>query len=287
MKLNHKVFVALMAVFLLLAAACNQDQTPPELTGTVNISGTMKVGEEVTANITGSNGTDGKFTYQWTRTPEGGTALEITGANGQRFVITEDEVDHTLGVIMGNADTIGTRTGTAAEKVVSAEVAQFKTLLNIPTSNGTVNVTINYTALPNTTPGYMLTLETVVRIVLSGIVTNGDLIINVIAGDSEFALAGSKTLSVGETWISNATEMEMGISISDVLIPWVTMIQPNTHNTIRMASVGASRQHQKPLTNPKKIRVRERRLEREYLAMVNVQNDITRNIIQGRNGITI
>jgi Uri superfamily endonuclease len=60
-----------------------------------------------------------------------------------------------------------------------------------------------------------------------------------------------------------------------------------SHDAIHMASVGASGQHLRPLTNPKKIRVRERRLECEYLAMVNAQNDITRTVIQGRNGITI
>ena len=116
-NLKHYISIGLMFFLFLSFFGCGDDNSQKTLTGNVNISGEMKVGEEVTANITGSNGTDGKFTYQWTRTSEGGTALEITGANGQRFVITEDEVDHTLGVIMGNADTIGTRTGTAAEKV--------------------------------------------------------------------------------------------------------------------------------------------------------------------------
>jgi hypothetical protein len=100
-----------------LAAACNQEQTPPELTGTVNISGTMKVGEEVTAVPVDSNGTPGKFRYQWTRIPDGGTALEIYGANGATYVIAEADVDHTLGAILTNDDTIGPIFGESSAKV--------------------------------------------------------------------------------------------------------------------------------------------------------------------------
>jgi hypothetical protein len=111
-------------------------------------------------------------------------------------------------------------------------IPQKVTMSDVPTSNGTVSVTINYTALPGTTPSYMSTLKTVLGIILESATTNGDLTINVIAGNGEFVLAGTKTLSVGESWVSNATDMEMGRSIMGMLNSWVAMLESNANTKL-------------------------------------------------------
>jgi len=118
---NQTKQVITIAVIILIAMSlisCGSDsKTKPKLTGTVNINGIMEVGEEVTISITDSNGTAEKFTYQWTRTPDGGIALDITDAKGQHYIITEADIGHTLGAIVSNEDTTGTISGTSAEKV--------------------------------------------------------------------------------------------------------------------------------------------------------------------------
>ena len=108
-------------------------------------------------------------------------------------------------------------------------VAQSK-ILDITTRGGTINVTVNYMAVPGSIPGYMPTLELVTRNVLAGMITSSDLTINVVDGNGSFVLAGAKTLSVGESWISKATETEMGMSMDSVRSAWVAMIQPTHDN---------------------------------------------------------
>ena len=110
-----------LALIILVAAftkACNGDPQPKPLTGTVNIDGKMEVGEEVIANIVGSNATGG-FTYQWTRTPDGGLALDIVGADEKHYIITEADVGHRLGAVVGTTDNdfIGTRKGKSTDIV--------------------------------------------------------------------------------------------------------------------------------------------------------------------------
>jgi len=119
--IRQKLALALLlagssAVFAAIITACKHEPNEP-LTGSVNINGTMEVGKTLIANIIGSNGTAGRFTYRWTRTPDGGEALTITGANGARYVITESDLDHTLGVIISNDDRQGTISGASASKV--------------------------------------------------------------------------------------------------------------------------------------------------------------------------
>ena len=134
MTIKQKLALALLlvggsTVFATIIAACKNEpvddkpKTKPTLTGSVNISGTMEVGETLTANITDSNGTAGKFTYKWTRTPNGGEALEITGANGATYVIAESDLEHTLGAIIENEDTQGKISGMSASKAGLANTA--------------------------------------------------------------------------------------------------------------------------------------------------------------------
>jgi len=120
MKIKNIVLVLVIILIGLNVNSCGNDneQQKPTLIGSVNIGGTMEVGETLTANITNSNGTAGKFTYKWTRTPNGGEALEITGANGATYVIAESDLEHTLGAIIENEDTQGKIFGTSESKVV-------------------------------------------------------------------------------------------------------------------------------------------------------------------------
>jgi len=128
MKQTNKLYglIAIVAIinFGFVLTACkdgNGNEQPKPLTGTVNIDGTMEVGETATIIVTGSNGAPEKFTYQWVRTADGENAVSITGANGETYVITEADVDHTLGAIVSNEDTTGTITGNATAKVKQKE----------------------------------------------------------------------------------------------------------------------------------------------------------------------
>jgi len=97
-------------------------------------------------------------------------------------------------------------------------VSQSKTFYNVTTENGTVNVIVNYTALPGSTPGYVSLLEEAFRGVLPYYNATGDLTINVIIGDSGLTKTGSKTLSVGESWFTGKTQNDLisaFISIGD------------------------------------------------------------------------
>jgi len=143
-----------LALIILVAAftkACKKDPDPPkQLTGTVNISGKMEVGEQATANITGSNGPSGKFTYQWTRTPDGSSAIiEIIGADEKHYIITPADVGHRLGAIVGNADSefTGTRSGTSAEKVKFGGRTE---PLQIGGGDDVVNITLEYRTVDTT-----------------------------------------------------------------------------------------------------------------------------------------
>ena len=98
----------------------------------------------------------------------------------------------------------------------------------IDLGNGKI-VNVNYKALPGTTPAYMSNLVTVLGNTAPGMPA-GTYTINVIDGNSEFAKTGSKTLSVGKTWISGATEMQIGIAIGTLMLDWVAMLQPTHDN---------------------------------------------------------
>jgi len=127
MNKRLKQIVTIAAVKLLAASliSCggngNDPKTPEKekLTGTVKIlAELMEVGKTATVDITNSNGTADKFTYQWTRKADGGIALEIEDATGKTYTITETDIGHTLGAIVSNADTKDTIFGEAAEKVI-------------------------------------------------------------------------------------------------------------------------------------------------------------------------
>ena len=113
---------------------------------------------------------------------------------------------------------------------------QSKTFYNITTEDGIVNVTVNYTALPGTTPGYMSNLEAALRVRFPYFPGTGNLTINVTPdSNSGFTKTSSKTLSVGESWLlANNTSQGIGGGMVPLIDTWVAM--EKKQNRIRYAS---------------------------------------------------
>jgi len=113
-------------------------------------------------------------------------------------------------------------------------VSQTKKLTGVVTENGIVDVDINYTALLGHTPSYLSTLETVIRNLLKNRSTNSNLTINVVDGDSNFVLTANRTLSAGKTWLSNSTEQQIGMDLTQIIDSWIAM--HNGNDAVRMAT---------------------------------------------------
>ena len=93
-------------------------------TGVPTISGAAQVRETLTAGVSGiadDNGlSNASFDYQWVRSVDG-TDTDITGATGSTFLLTYDELDHTIRVRVSFTDDAGyseTRTSAATDPVV-------------------------------------------------------------------------------------------------------------------------------------------------------------------------
>jgi hypothetical protein len=85
----------------------------PELTGTVSITGTAKVGETLTADITGLGGT-GTVTYQW---KQGTTSI---GTNSNSYIAVEADIGSTITVTVKRAGYSGSITSDPTAAVVAA-----------------------------------------------------------------------------------------------------------------------------------------------------------------------
>jgi hypothetical protein len=109
----------------------------PPLTGTVSITGTVQVGQTLTAN-TSSLGGSGTISYQWSR---GGTA--ISGATGSTYTVQAADLDNTLTVTVTRSGYSGSITSTSVSVVT---VLPFST-----TIEGSITAT-------NTVNKYMVTL---------------------------------------------------------------------------------------------------------------------------------
>ena len=101
-------------------------ETPPNAaaTGAPTISGAAQVRETLTAGVFGIADDNGlgnaSFDYQWVRSVDG-TDTDITGATGSTFLLTYDELDHTIRVRVSFTDDAGypeTLTGDATATVV-------------------------------------------------------------------------------------------------------------------------------------------------------------------------
>jgi uncharacterized repeat protein (TIGR02543 family) len=135
----------------------------------------------------------------------------------------------------GNGNAFNENTPVTANITVYAKwlVKQSKTLSGVTAMFGSVDVIINYTALPDTEPDYMTDLVKAVTDICPGIHTqSGILIINVTAtaADGGFEPGGSKTLNVRESWISGATYEDMLVSLLGRMDDWMAMDKSFANN---------------------------------------------------------
>ena len=102
-------------------------------------------------------------------------------------------------------------------------IAKTYTIEDVETAGGTVDVVVNYMALPSAAvPAYMTNLEAAVRVVLAGSSATNNLTINIVSGGVDgFVMDSSKTIKARESWIANATYMDMGISLTSVESSWI------------------------------------------------------------------
>ena len=93
-------------------AVAEQQATPANsaASGQPTITGTAQVGETLTADTSGISDGNGltypQYTYQWIRT-SGGTDTDIAGASGSTYILTTDELAHTLKVRVNFTDDDG------------------------------------------------------------------------------------------------------------------------------------------------------------------------------------
>jgi hypothetical protein len=84
-------------------------------------------------------------------------------------------------------------------------------------------VTVNYTALPGTTPAWWNTLEQALRNMMAGF-SNGNYTLNVTPNGTDGFIAGasgSKSATVSNAWLSKSDYNAMRISISGIQDDWV------------------------------------------------------------------
>jgi hypothetical protein len=118
----------------LITSATIGPVAPADLTGTVTVEGTAKVGEVLTANTTGLGGT-GALSYRWQRgdsSSEAGLFVDIDAAANETYTLAEADLDKYLRVRVSRAGYNGVITSAAAGPVIPTV---------IPPLTGTVTIT--------------------------------------------------------------------------------------------------------------------------------------------------
>ena len=113
------------------------------LTGTASISGTLKVGQTLTASLTGSNNS-GTLSYQWMR-----GSSNISSATGSAYVLVSDDLGKQISVKITSSVQTGTITSAATSAVTAAtkQTASPATgVTPILTSKTYTTVTLRYLA---------------------------------------------------------------------------------------------------------------------------------------------
>ena len=120
-------------------------------TGLPAVSGTARVGETLTASVSGIADADGLdnavFSYQWIGTSTG-TATDIEGATGTTYTPVAADVGATIAVRVTFEDDGGTRETlvSAATETVAAIVVANRPATGLPTVSGTARVGATLTA---------------------------------------------------------------------------------------------------------------------------------------------
>jgi hypothetical protein len=81
-------------------------------------------------------------------------------------------------------------------------------------------VTVNFTALPDTTPAWWSNLESALKNLGTSFFV-GNYTLNVTSGTGGFVKTGSKTATVSETWLSQSDYETLRVSINAMLEDWI------------------------------------------------------------------
>ena len=106
------------------------------LTGTANISGTVKFGETLTASLSGGNNT-GTLSYQWVR-----GASDISGANNSTYVLMLDDIGQKISVKITSSVETGTVTSLQTAAVDKADSIVAKGITPVLSSKTASTITI-------------------------------------------------------------------------------------------------------------------------------------------------
>jgi len=115
---------------------------------------------------------------------------------------------------------------------------QSKTI-SVPSDGGGVSVVVKYMALPGTTPGYVSNIQQALSWIGEGNsfgLKAGSVTINVISGNSGFVKNGTRTLDVGDGWLSTATDIDIydALTIDPAFTDnWFTMLNNKKKGQIR------------------------------------------------------
>ena len=105
----------------------------PTLTGTVEITGDAKFGEQLTADVSGITNNTGTLSYQWKR-----NETNISGANSATYTLVEADIGSTIKVVVTSSVESGSITSNATAAVEKADGPVAPTGLAgvSPTTNG-------------------------------------------------------------------------------------------------------------------------------------------------------
>ncbi|HUA03421.1 MAG TPA: hypothetical protein VMB27_05920 [Solirubrobacteraceae bacterium] len=87
--------------------------SPPILTANPSIGGTARLGQTLSANPGGWVLAGGSFSYQWQRSPDGGTWTSITGAVGSGYTVADADGGDYLRVVVTATNGYGASTATS------------------------------------------------------------------------------------------------------------------------------------------------------------------------------
>jgi len=126
MKKLLSTLIAVVMVLSMLPAMVNAQVTACEI---ITLSGeTPAYGETLKANVTGGDG----VTYQWQRVDSTNLATDITGANAETYIVTEEDAGYSLQVVATDADSSVTSSKVAIKSYIKSAYQGFYTVNKNP-----------------------------------------------------------------------------------------------------------------------------------------------------------
>ncbi|MDR2702665.1 MAG: hypothetical protein LBB72_09565 [Spirochaetaceae bacterium] len=140
--------ITIAALFVFALAACSNGTTSssggnPALTGTVTISGFVKVGTAVSVTTTGLNAASG-FSYQWqSADSESGNFTPIQDATNNTYTPVEGDVNKFIRVVVSAAGYTGSVTSNALKVNEEGAEAPDIASITIKLESGSTDFTVN------------------------------------------------------------------------------------------------------------------------------------------------